>query len=78
MNIRVLTCILFAIMPAAYAAEKPASATAGETQEISPEMKAAPDVHDHSNGALIWSVNGDKLPEINSRIILRLYPQLKP
>jgi hypothetical protein len=42
------------------------------------ELLCLPDVHDHSNGALIWEVDGDKLPELNSKVILRLRPQLKP
>lgn len=42
------------------------------------ELLCLPDVHDHSNGALVWEVDGDKLPELNSKIILRLRPQLKP
>jgi hypothetical protein len=42
------------------------------------ELLCLPEVHDHSNGALIWEVDGDKLPELNSKIILRLRPQIKP
>ena len=42
------------------------------------ELLCLPDVHDHSNGALVWEIDGDKLPELNSKITLRLRPQFKP
>lgn len=42
------------------------------------ELLCLPGIHDHANGALAWQVNGDKLPELDSKVILRLRPQLKP
>lgn len=42
------------------------------------ELLCLSEVHDHSNGALTWQVDGDKLPELDSKVILRLRPQLKP
>jgi hypothetical protein len=42
------------------------------------EMLALPGFHEQSNGSLMWQVNGDKLPEVDSKVILRLRPQIKP
>jgi len=36
-----------------------------------------PEVHDNANGSLVWQVDGEKLPELDSKITLRLRPQLK-
>lgn len=39
------------------------------------EVLCLPGFHEQANGALIWQVNGEKLPELDSRIILRLRPK---
>ncbi len=41
------------------------------------ELLCLPGIHDDANGALIWQVEGDKLPEVDSKITLRLRPQVK-
>jgi hypothetical protein len=41
------------------------------------EVLCLPDIHDQANGSLAWRVNGTKLPELDSKITLRLRPQLK-
>jgi hypothetical protein len=38
------------------------------------ELLCLPGMHDHANGSLMWQVNGDKLPELDSKITLRLRP----
>lgn len=42
------------------------------------ELLCLPEVHDNSNGSLVWEVDGEKLPELNSKVILRLRPHFKP
>jgi hypothetical protein len=39
------------------------------------ELLCLPGVHDHSNGSLMWQVNGEKLPELDTKVTLRLRPQ---
>lgn len=41
------------------------------------ELLCLPEVHDNANGSLVWQVDGEKLPELDSKITLRLRPQLK-
>jgi hypothetical protein len=38
------------------------------------ELLCLPGFHEHANGALMWAVDGEKLPELNSKVILRLRP----
>ena len=38
------------------------------------ELLCLPGFHEQANGALMWQVNGEKLPELDSKIILRLRP----
>jgi len=38
------------------------------------ELLCLPGMHDHSNGALMWQVIGDKLPELDTKVTLRLRP----
>ena len=42
------------------------------------ELLCLPGFHEQSNGALMWQVNGDKLPELDSKITLRLRPKDLP
>jgi hypothetical protein len=42
------------------------------------ELLCLPGFHDNSNGALMWQVDGEKLPEIGSKVILRLRPRIEP
>jgi len=42
------------------------------------ELLCLPDIHDDANSSLVWEVDGDKLPELDSKVILRLRPQVKP
>jgi hypothetical protein len=42
------------------------------------ELLCLPGFHDHSNGALMWQANGEKLPEVDSKVILRLRPRTAP
>ncbi len=41
------------------------------------ELLCMSDIHGHENGALAWQVQGDKLPPVDSKIILRLKPRMK-
>jgi hypothetical protein len=41
------------------------------------ELLCLPGVHGHANGMLMWEVDGDKLPELGSKVTLRLRPQGK-
>lgn len=41
------------------------------------ELLCMADVHGHDNESLNWKVSGDKLPELNSKVILRLRPRLE-
>jgi hypothetical protein len=40
------------------------------------ELLALPGIHDDANGALVWQVDGDQLPERGAKVTLRLRPQL--
>lgn len=40
------------------------------------ELLCLPDVFEHSNESLMWEVDGDKLPDLDSKVILRLRPQI--
>jgi hypothetical protein len=40
------------------------------------ELLCLPGFSDHSNEALMWQVNGEKLPALDSKITLRLRPQV--
>lgn len=42
------------------------------------ELLCLPDIHEHANGSLIWGVDGDQLPELDSKVTLRLRPHFKP
>jgi len=42
------------------------------------ELLCLPGIHDHSNGALMWQANGEKLPAIDTKVILRLSPVKTP
>lgn len=39
------------------------------------ELLCLPGFHENANGALMWQVNGEKLPEVGEKIILRLRPK---
>jgi len=39
------------------------------------ELLCLPDIHSDSNGELAWQVNGEHLPAVGSKVILRLRPQ---
>jgi hypothetical protein len=41
------------------------------------ELLCMSGIHGHENGALAWQVEGDKLPPVDSKIILRLKPRMK-
>lgn len=41
------------------------------------ELLCLPDVHSNDNGALAWRVDGEKLPALGSKVILRLRPQVE-
>jgi hypothetical protein len=38
------------------------------------ELLCLPGFHENANGALMWAVDGGKLPELGSKVILRLRP----
>ncbi len=42
------------------------------------ELLCLDGMHDHSNESLIWEVDGEKLPELDAKVILRLRPQGGP
>lgn len=42
------------------------------------ELLCLPGIHDPSDSLRMWQVDGTKLPALDSRIILRLRPQVKP
>ena len=42
------------------------------------ELLCLPGVHAKSNDALMWQIDATKLPEVGSKVKLRLRPQLKP
>jgi hypothetical protein len=42
------------------------------------ELLSTPEIHDDANHALVWEVRSDKLPELDSPVILRLKPQRAP
>lgn len=42
------------------------------------ELLCLSGVHGHFNGALMWQVEGEKLPKVGSKITLRLRPQVRP
>jgi hypothetical protein len=39
------------------------------------ELLCLDGLHDHSNESLMWEVDGEKLPELGTKVILRLRPQ---
>jgi len=41
------------------------------------ELLCLPGIHSHANGMLEWQVDGAKLPEVGSKVTLRLRPQVK-
>jgi hypothetical protein len=42
------------------------------------ELLCLPGIHDPSDSLRMWQVDGEKLPALDSRVILRLRPQVKP
>jgi len=42
------------------------------------ELLCLPGVHGHDNDSLMWQVDATKLPEVGSKVTLRLRPQVKP
>jgi hypothetical protein len=42
------------------------------------ELLCMPGFHEQANEALAWQVNSEKLPALDSKVILRLRPQIKP
>ena len=42
------------------------------------ELLCLPDIHDASDSLRMWQINGEKLPALDSKVILRLRPQVKP
>ncbi|MAG93172.1 MAG: hypothetical protein CMJ48_05420 [Planctomycetaceae bacterium] len=42
------------------------------------ELLCLPDVQSHQNGALMWQVDATELPEVGSKVTLRLRPQVQP
>ena len=41
------------------------------------EVLCLPGIHSHQNQLLMWEVNGEKLPEVGAKVILRLRPVLE-
>jgi hypothetical protein len=41
------------------------------------ELLCLPGIHDQSDSLRMWQVNGEKLPALDSKVILRLRPQVK-
>ena len=39
------------------------------------ELLCLPGIHGHANGMLMWEVDGDDLPQIGSKVTLRLRPK---
>ena len=42
------------------------------------ELLCLPDIHDNDNGSLVWEARTDRLPELGTKVILRLRPQVAP
>lgn len=42
------------------------------------ELLCLPGIHDQADSLRMWQVNGEKLPPLDSKVILRLRPQVKP
>ncbi len=42
------------------------------------ELLCLPGVQSHENGALMWQVDATELPEVGSKVTLRLRPQVQP
>lgn len=40
------------------------------------ELLCLPDIHDAADSLRMWQINGEKLPDLDSKIILRLRPQV--
>ena len=38
------------------------------------ELLCLPGLHEHANGALMWQVDGENLPDLQSKVIMRLRP----